>query len=89
MLAVTAGIFIYGFFVMKWLGNLLEQITQAEDLSSTVTADESRLKICLANPLTADCLSYIIEEFSKMKPGTTLYLSAGAENKLFNGENSR
>ncbi len=82
MLAVTAGIFIYGFFVTKWLGRLLEHILQAEGLS--YTAHENSLKIGLANPLTADCLLYILEEFSKIKPEAAIYLSAGAEDELLN-----
>ncbi len=76
----VAAIFVFGFFVVKKLDCFLECNRKTEDL--LFTADRNSLKIGFSNPLVADCLSDVLEKYSKMKPEISVFLFSGTEDEL-------
>jgi len=80
LLLAVAMTFAFGFFVVKKLDCFLENSRKSEDL--LITANKNSLKIGFSNPLVADCLSEVLEKYSKMKPEISVFLFSGTEEEL-------
>ncbi len=80
LLLAVAAIFVFGYFVIKKLDCFLECNQTTEDL--LLTANKDSLKIGFSDPLVADCLSDVLEKYSKMKPEISVFLFSGTEGEL-------
>ncbi len=80
LLLAVAATFVFGYFIVKKLDCLLECNRTTEGL--LLTANKNSLKIGFTNPLVADCLSDVLEKYSKMKPEISVFLFSGTEDEL-------
>ncbi len=79
LLLAVATIFVFCYFVIKKLDCFLECNWTTEGL---FTANKNSLKIGFSNLLVADCLSDVLEKYSKMKPEISVFLFSGTEDEL-------
>ncbi len=80
LLLVVGAAFVFGYFVMKNLDSFLER--NQINAGLRYTADKNSLRIGVSNPLAADCLSGVLEKYSRLKPEVLVSLFSGTEDEL-------
>ncbi len=80
VLVTMAGIFVFGYFVMKKVGRFLEQSYHAPERLSR--SGGGKLRLGFSNELSKDSIEDVLHRYSKMYPDVSLLIFKGSEQEL-------
>lgn len=80
VLVAVAGIFVFGYFVMKKVGSFLEQSYHAPERLSRSCG--GKLRLGFSNELSEDSIEDVLRRYSKMHPDVSLLIFKGSEHEL-------
>ena len=80
LLAAAAAIFVFGWFFIKNLDYFLERNHRTQTLQ--LLSGEDTLRIGFSNPLVADSMTHVLEQYSKQYPDIFVCLLHGSAEEL-------
>ncbi len=86
LLAAVAVMFAFGWVMMKKLDCFLESNRHMQELQRSSGGNALRLGFC--NPMAADSITNVLEQYSKLYPDMEVRIFCGSEEKLLKGLSS-
>ncbi len=83
LLAAVAVMFAFGWVMMKKLDCFLESNRHMQELQRSSGGNALRLGFC--NPMAADSITNVLEQYSKLYPDMEVRIFCGSEEKLLKG----
>ena len=80
LLAATAAMFAFGWFLIKKLDRFLESNRHRQELR--LSSGENTLRLGFCNPMVADSIADVLDRYSKLYPDISVCIFCGSEEEL-------